>query len=133
MIPTGKQPVRSRTRFLVHDVGLVTGGGAASNATITSGLRGVSSVTYASSTGLYWVNYAVVPAGTFLGAKGSGSNSTPAAADSFVVCHVNGSYDATNKRFKIQVIDLGATPTLADLATTEQIILEIFWAETAKI
>lgn len=132
MIPTSKQPVKSHVRSLVHDVGLVTGGGAGQDLVVAAGLRGVSSITYAGVTGTYYVNYARVPAGTFLGAMGLSANDSAAVGDSHVITAVKGSYDATNKRFTIQVVDLGATPTLADLATDEQMCLQIFWAETAK-
>lgn len=130
MIKTGKQLVRSTTNSLITQVGLVTGAGAASM-TIAAGLRGVSSIEYV-STGVYYVNYTDLPAGTFLGAMGIGTNDAAAAADMHLATAVKGSFDTTNKRFTLQVTDLGATPALADPATDEQLCLQIFWAETAK-
>lgn len=132
MLAVPRIPIRGTQNALLEIVGLATGGGAATALTLAAGLRGVSTITHSGTTGLYYVNFAVAPAGTFLGAYGVGSNSTPAEADSFICSAVNGSYSVADKRFTLQVIDLGATPTLADLGTSEQIVLHIFFAESAK-
>lgn len=132
MIKTDRQPVCSTSNSVLVQEGLVTGGGAAASCTIAAGLRGVASITHSGSTGLYYVNYTDLPAGTLLSAMGAGNCSTPTAAKTKTAYFVKGSYDTSNKRFTLGVTDGSATPALADIATDEQISLRISWAETAE-
>lgn len=132
MIHCDRHMVQCTTYSPLLLIGRVTGGGAATDMGTIVGLRGVSSVSYNAATGRYYVNFSEVPAGTFLGAWGSAQCSTPTAAKAKLVQYVPSSYSASNKRFEIAVVDMGATPGLADVATDEEMTLIIAFAETAK-
>lgn len=108
------------------------GGGNGANCTIVSGTgKGVSSIATRSATGKYRVNFSHVPAGTWLGMQATVGSDADTAADVKVANEIWGSYDAANQRVDFIVCDT-ATPTAADLATTEGITIWLCWAESTK-
>lgn len=117
---------------LLWVTGRYVGGGAAANLTKVAGGRGITSVATRSSTGKYRINFSHVPAGSFLGCWFCVGNDADTAADSKVASYVEGSYSSANKTLDFTVVDLGATPALADLATTEGLSVLVLFAETAQ-
>lgn len=125
-------PVKGFQNELTLIVGRITGGGASTNCTITAGLRGVSAVATRSSTGKYQIVFSDVPEGTFLGVQGIGGSTSDSAATMTFATHIPGTYDAANKLVNIFVTD-AATPSGVDLATTQEMCLQILFARSAKV
>lgn len=101
------------------------GGGAAADCTRIAG-RGVSTVTYNAATGAYKITFSHVGE-VFLG----GTISVNATAGTTATARVvnTTAYSSTNKTLTIFVVDT-ATPTAKDLATTEELWIDVSWADT---
>ena len=101
------------------------GGGAAANCTRLTG-RGVTSVNYNSATGAYLITFDGVGE-VFLGGSVTVMNTAGTTAGQKVVN--SSAYSATNKTLAIFITDL-ATPTAQALATTEELWIDLKWADT---
>ncbi len=124
---TGKYPVKSRSSKVVIVTGRWLGGGAATDCTKVTG-RGISSVAYNAATGKYLVTFEDLN-GTLLAFHVTCGNA------SGTTTHNTASYDAANYSatagtMPICISDV-ATPTLQDLATTEEISITAIFADTA--
>lgn len=127
MSTKGKYPVRSRVSQSYSVMGRWAGGGAAGNMTKVTG-RGIASVNYNSATGAYLITFedshpVLVAIGFACGAAGS-------TATQNVVNYQPASYDAAAKTLPIFITD-AASPTAQDLATTEELSIVAWFADTA--
>ncbi len=109
----------------IEVVGLVTGAAGAVAQTLTSGCRGITSITE-TATGKYTIVFKDVGK-VFLGAWFSflGATGTATAVAGKVV-----TYTASTKTMTIEVYDAGATPALVDLTTAMQMFIRVLWSDS---
>ncbi len=123
---TTKYPVKARSSNVVVVAARWAGGGAASNMTKVEG-RGISSVDYNSATGGYLVTFEDL-FGQLLAFTATCANARTAAAQN-VVSYQIADYSSTAGTMPIWITAV-ATPTGADLATTEEISIIAVFADT---
>lgn len=123
-----KWPPKHVSNSVVEVTARFQGGGAASNCTKIAG-RGVTSVNYNSATGAYIITFDNVGE-TFLGGSISVNSTAGTTATARVVNTT--AYSATNKTLTFFVVDT-ATPTAKDLATTEELWIDLKWADTDSL
>jgi hypothetical protein len=125
MSKTGKFPVKSRTSGVVLVAGRWTGGGAAANCTKAAG-RGIASVNYNSATGKYLVTFEDTfgQLVAFTATCGNASGTTTHNTASYDIAN----WSASAGTMPICISDV-ASPTLQDLATTEEISIIAVFAE----
>lgn len=102
-----------------------TGGGAASNMTKTAG-NGIASVNYNSATGAYIITFNDVGA-VFLGGTLTALTGGTTAAQKVVNPVV---YSSSAKTLTIFITDV-ATPTAADLSTSEQLWIDLKFSDSS--
>lgn len=109
----------------IEVVGLVTGAAGQVAQTLTSGCRGITSIT-GTATGKYTIVFADVGK-VFLGAT-FGFLGVTGAATAWAGKVVT--YTASTKTMTMEVFDAGATPGLIDLTTAMQMFVRVLWSDS---
>lgn len=123
-------PVKGSSNKTVRVTGRFAGGGAAANCTkVTGCARGFTSVAYNAATGKYLVTLDAV-GGKFLGGTILVTNAAgTVAAQKVCAPYGTAPYTAATRTLAVFVTDI-ATPTAADVLTTEELWLDLVFADT---